>query len=598
MVDLTRSSLNSLGDHWPKALARLLAALETLGKARPPIIALTEDVLVMRRADGVIRESSQLAKAHRAFPHQKGVFLALPGFIGDATENTGELSAIKFRADIKDRTLLRLRDDVLKCARELAGRGDEQGAAAVRGGLSYVRSVATLPLGLGAAKEVVEVLYGTSDEGDMRVRQRFYPADALLPIVECARVSTNSDVLREFRTRFLDLVSGWEAATPVSVKLKGMLIASDPAISTMLVLPDRHVANVFAVSDLGVACPWRISEPGTMVDVAKTYQCRRWVIVRPTSQTLKVLLMANPGPEQVDVIGDAAGTAMLEMDLRPMTTMDAFLPVKQRALALLKEIGKVATSVEADRDEVNFKFASRKVELDFTQSGGAYVGDKIRITTEQGYTLLYRKGGEVLRHTPSDLRAFEKVEARHLEQDDAVLVLTSSLMELLRERLERAPKTIGTLRSYHKAVAKRREALPGSNLSEKARGLIAVIQKHDPSFSSDELQNVKRWLDVEETTLDDPHAPPQAPRTKARFSAFTRGLEVPPATADLWWDEGVRLTRSYRLSEGMLFSQRAVNFVLDPESYAARDGTGDVGLLQKAILDNVDVVTRLENLNA
>lgn len=568
-----------------------------LGEGHPGVVVLTEDVFTMCKAEGVMREAVQTARSRRPSAKRMGLFLRAPGFLEPSARPVTSLSPIEFRADLKDGRLLALRDDVLRCARALEEYEDKGAAIALRSGLSFVRAMANLPIGLAEAKTIIETMYRTEDEADRAVRRKFFVADALQPLTEHARTSAEGGMLETFRRRFMATVEAWQGATPISAKLAAMSAQKGGATrNVMLVLPDRHVVNLYNLSDPALTCRWHVADPKTMLDVARTHCCDRWLLVRPNGDVLRSVLMADPGPRVVDLLGDAAGSALLEMELRPLSHLEGFAPVRDRALALLKAVGRSASSIERDQEEAQARTTVLREELDFTQSEGGYTGPRVRLSTEQDYTLLYRPGGEVLCHTPDDLRAFEKVGARSIQAGDAILVLNKPLMELLRRELARSPKTVETLRQYHVKVGAKREELPGDSLRDKARNVLRLIQAKHPEFGDHEVQNITRWLDVDGSTLDDPTAQPQAPKTRKRFQWFMDALQVHPELANVWWDHGIRLTRSYRLSEGLQFNQRATSFVLDPESFTARAGGRDLHALQQAVLDNVDVVKRTEVL--
>ena len=597
VVDLTRTSLADIGESWPKAFARLLTALDGLAERRPGVVVLAEDVFVMRKAECVMREAVQTSRSRRPTAERMGLFLRAPGFLEPSARPVKSFNPIEFRADLKDGRLLALRDDVLRCARTLEEHGDTRAAVALRSGLSFVRAMATLPIGLAEARKIVETMYGTEDDADRAIRRKFFVADALQPLTEHARISAEGGTLETFRRRFMATVEAWQGATPISAKLASMSAQGKEAVrNIMLVLPDRHVVNLYNLSDPALTCRWHVADPKTMLDVARTHGCDRWLLVRPNGDMLRTVLMADPGPKTVDLLGDAAGSALLDMGLRPLTQLQGFAPVRDRALALLKAVGRSASSIERDQEEAQARTTVLREELDFTQSEGGYTGPRMRLSTEQDYTLLYRPGSEVLCHTPDDLRAFEKVEAKNIQVGDAILVLNKSLMELLRRELARSPKTVETLRQYHASVGAKRKELPGDSLRDKARNVLRRIQAKQHEFGDHEVQNITRWLDVDGSTLDDPTAQPQGPKTRKRFQWFTDALQVQPELANVWWDYGIRLTRSYRLSEGMQFNQRATSFVLDPESFTARAGGRDLHALQQAVLENVDVVKRTEML--
>lgn len=599
LADLTHTALNNVGERWPDAFARLLAALERLGAARPGVVVLAEDAFVHRRAEGMLREAAYSSRPRRCPPEARGIMLTTQGFIGPTAPSDASYPAMEVRADLKDARLLSLRNEVIGAARQMEEAEDRDAAAALRTGLSFVRATATLPVALGVARAIVETMHGTEDEADRSARRKFYPATALHPMADAALASPHKETLLTFRARFMSLADGWEKGTPVSEKLVDLAARlGDEARRAMLVLPDRHVANVYDLSDAAQAAPWHVAEPRTMVQVARAHGCSRWIVVRPSGDTLRTLLTALPGPSRLDLIGDAAGTALLEAELRPMAILDAFSAFRARAEAFRKAIGQSVSSLASDHEEVSARTASHHAELDFTRSDGQYEGPRIRVETEGGYVLLYRPTSDVLRYTPDDLRAFDKVQAQAIRPSDAILVLTRGLMELLRRELARAPKTVETLRQYHAEVGRKRVALLGTTTGDKARSLQRAIRAAHAGFGDNEAANIARWLSVDATTLDDPSAQPQAPRTRERFDLFMKALGIHPALADAWWKDGIRLTRSYRQSEGMQFNQRAVAFVVDPESLAVRNAGLNAAALRHAITENTDTVKRVEHIDA
>lgn len=599
IVDLTRTAVNALGDNWPAALARLLVALDRLGAARPGVVVLAEDVFVHRKAEGVLREAAQATRPHRPMPEPRGVMLRAQGFLGDAAPDGMSYPAMDVHADLKDGRLLTLRKDVLEAARSMEEAEDRLAAAALRTGLLFVRSTANLPVGLGQARSIVETMHATEDEADRAVRRKFFVSTALQPLTEAASASVHRETLLSFRLKFKTLAEGWENGTPVSEKLVSLARKlGEGARDTMLVLPDRHVVNLYSLSDAAMSTRWHVAEPRSMLEVASMHGCEHWIVVRPSNETLRTLLTVSPGPRRIDLIGDAAGTALLQAELKPISALDAFAALRARATNFLKAIGQSVSSFTTDYDEIHARVATLPDKLDFTRSGGEYTGPRVRLVTEGGYVLLYRPLSEVLRHTPDDLRAFDKVDARSVQPLDTILVLTPGLMELLRRELARAPRTVETLRKYHGEVGRRCQDLPGLTLRDKARSVVCMIQAAHPEFQDSEVGNVTRWLGVDLQTLDDPSALPQAPRTRQRFGWFMEALKVVPALADAWWLHGILLTRSYRMSEGMQFNQRAVDFISDPESFTARTESMNAALLEHAVTESTGAIVRAEIIYA
>lgn len=600
VADLTRTSLSDMGDNWPAALGNLLRAVRSMAAPRPAVVVLAEDVFVMRKAEAVFRDVAHEARVQGKAYLAEGLLLRHPGFLAAPRGPAAKAGPVAFRADIKDGALLRLRDNILGAARDLVQAGAEEAAAALRSALSFVRLIANLPVGYAEAKAAIDILHGTDDDRDQAVRSRFYLDGGLATLnIAIHDTPAHRDLLRGVHEQVCATVSQWEAATPISLKLKRLVESGkgDPD-GTLLVLPDRTLVDLFLASDLALHCPWGVTAAKTMLEAARASGARRWLVVRPTSDSLKAILTSDLSPERVDILGDAAGSALLAAELAPISRLPAFAPYAGRAAALLEAIGRGSSDLRADEAELALPLPAPTRELDFTQSGDAYSGPILKLTTQRGHSLLYRPSSDVLRHTPDELRAFECAEAQRISEGDHVVVMTRSLMEALRQELARAPKTVETLRQYHKAVADRRAILPGQSRRDKARHLLRLIQAQDASFGADELDNVYRWIDVDETTLNDPAAQPQAPRTRRRFELFADALGMPSQLSNAYWDYGIRATRSYRVREGLLFHQRAVQFVVEPESLMARHADRDLRALWQAIMDSVDAIVRKELVHA
>jgi hypothetical protein len=596
VADLTHTSIAEMGPSWPSKFQTLLEVLAGDSRSRPGVVVVTDDAFAFRKAEVVMKEVGHSQKPRTPFPSVEGALFPVPGFLGRATAPMS-FAPFEARADLKDGRLLQLRDDVLAAARELERAEDVEAASALRAGFAHVRAAATFPVGLREAREIVEVMFAGDDPHDVAMRQRFYFEDACRALTEQISLSPYSVRLSDFKAKYRTMVEAWDAATPVSLKLSEMARSDRSGKNeTLLVLPDRHVADIYRLSDGVVSTNWQIADAKSLAEHAGFLSCRRWVLVRPSNAVLRTVLMASPGPDRVDLVGDAAGSGLLLTELKPLASLPAFAPIKERANALLTAIGRSMASLASDHEEATLRGASRIGRIDFTRGDGEYTGPVIRIETERGYELLYRPGSEVLRHTPDDLRDFERIEAKDIEPADTILVLSQRLMESLRRELARAPKTVEALRAYHTAVAVKREQITGAKLRDKARRLTALIKELHPTFDDDEFRNVERWLAVDKDTTSIPDAQPQAPSTRERFGWFVEALGYPNQLADAWWVEGIRKTRSYSISEGLLFNQRAVAFVVDPESMKARNGTLNVGALQAAIIDNVDAVKKIEEI--
>ena len=621
VVDLTRTAVRDLletwGSRWPERLGHLARAVHALGTERPAMVVLAEDATTMRRAETILREVAQKLRIQGRPFVKDGLRLRRPGFLGPkegagkgVDDATAVLRPIVFRADIKDASLLPLRNAILGLAREMMEAGETEAAGSLRAALNYVRDIVNLPLGYAEARDAVRLLYGAADERDTSIRARFFFNTAVGPLIRAmVQCPAHRSALERIRASVEHTVGQWERATPISLKLKAML-ESLWTENVLLVLSDRILVDLFGTSDMAVGCRWTVAADKDLEAVASSCGADHWIVVKPKPETIKTLVTTALSPKRVDILGDCAGSALLQMDLRPLTTLAAFEPYAARAKALLDAIeaatGRTTTLV-GDEAELTLPRPAARKEIDFTQDGaGAYKGPVVRLAMERGPIVLYRPTSDVLRHTPDELRAFERVQARHVGVGDPIIILDDALMEALRPALARAPRTLDTLRTYHRHVAGFVAGLPGDTRMDKARVTLVRIRSRHPAFGRDEddnrsdnqeVANIARWMDVDEHTLDAPEGRPRAPRTKSRFLMFAEAIGFPKEAAEVCWDDGIRATRTFRVQEGLLFHQRAIQFIVEPESWLVRETDRHLQPLWQGLLDNVDIVSHREQTN-
>ncbi|MDP9412956.1 MAG: hypothetical protein M3Q08_02465 [Pseudomonadota bacterium] len=256
VVDLTRQSRAELGDQWERSLAVLLEALDTVPGRRPPVVAVCEDPFALRGAARAMRSHSAKLRPRRAPPVEVGIYLAEPGFLGRASALPERLPDVAFTADIKDASLVAIREKLVTLGRRLRDGGDGAGARGVSRALAFLRRVASLPLGLEEARLTADTLFDADDEVDAAIRAMFRPRMALGQLAEIGESSPEGAFAREAVALIESRVEGWGAETPVSAKLANLIAQegwNTPA--TLIAVPERRIAEVLMASDRGVA--WR-----------------------------------------------------------------------------------------------------------------------------------------------------------------------------------------------------------------------------------------------------------------------------------------------------------------------------------------------------
>lgn len=576
VVDLTDAGRLELPSQWEDALNALLLSLGHVRGRRPPLAVICEDPHTMRRAAKALRIHGNTLRPQRARPVELGAYLDQPGMIGSAAILPADLPTVNFDADIKDASLAPLRTALLSLGSKLRDERETDCARAVSQALGFLRRSVSLPFGIREAREIADVIHDGDDEVDLAVRDMFRPKMAL------AKLSAIANLVPSKASEALDLsasiqakVAAWEEETPVSAKLATLLDAAhNGAVDTLVVVPDRRVADLFILSER--VRRWKIdvvAAEGLAAQLAAA-QPRRMIVVGPTPEILHVLLTSAAVPASVSLLGDSSGVGLLAAELGPIERLSEFAPLAARALALRKALSRGGADESLDLGEASFEASDMHAvgKADFTRSGEAYAGDTILIRTRRG-EFVYRPGSTVLVHSAGEIRPFVPKEAQRIRIGDAILALSPDIHETLRRAISGSRKSRDELATYHKQVAARRGATPGATLSDKARQVVEAMKLLDASVCDAEWQNVRRWLSADQgVEAADGGRQPGAARQWERFRVFWEAAGVHPLVSEAYWRAAIVPTRSYRVQEGFTFNQRVTQFVLDPEGTALGAG--------------------------
>jgi hypothetical protein len=600
VVDLTRTARATLEPDWQRQLTALLTALDgaTLPR-RPPIVVLCEDAFAMRRADLAVRKHAEEARTGRRRPLEQGALLLKAGILeAFGSPAPPELPALRFLADVKDASLVPLRDRMIRLIRRLRDAGHGNAAIAVGRGLHTLSTFASLPVGIAEARNVARILFDGDGREEVQARSSFFPTSALQPMAEIDSAAPEfAAETRELLDEVKSRVCNWEQATPVSLKLAQLLGDSGwNASDVLLVLPDARTADVFLVSDSGVACKCTVIEASNLTDLTNTSDWRRVMVVRPESKVVRALLTMPTSPSRVLLLGDAAGTSLIAAELKPLASFPEFAPFAARAAALYAALERGGADETMDFAEVEFHYHIPTAEdvIDLTQAADGYRGEIVHFYLEGGGRATYRPGGDVLVFTPDEIRPFKRVVARSVVTDDNILVLREDIRERLSEALSRSSKTAAQLKQYHEEVVRFRQRLPGDTLTAKARHVLGAMRAIDTSIGDHEVPNIVRWLSVE--PRDSPQQP-RAARDQRRFSVFMEAAGIEKTFSNALWNFAIVPVRGYSSQEGHLFNKRIVQFVIDPEGVAAGAGWREYDGLWQTVVDSVDRVIHKETSN-
>ena len=216
VVDLTRQSRAELGDQWERSLALLLEALDSAPLRRPPLVVVCEDPFALRGATRALRSHAAHLRPRRQSPVEVGVYLAESGFLSAASQLPDRLPDVSFTADIKDASLVQIREKLVTLGRRLRDGGDGVGARGVSRALSFLRRIASLPLGLEEARRTADTLFDADDEVDNGIRAMFRSKMALGQLAETGAVSPDGLLARDAIKLIDARVADWQVETPVS----------------------------------------------------------------------------------------------------------------------------------------------------------------------------------------------------------------------------------------------------------------------------------------------------------------------------------------------------------------------------------------------
>ncbi len=601
VVDLTHQSRGELPDTWERLLALLLQSLDAAGGRRPPIVALCDDPFSLRTAIRSLRTENARLRPRRSPPTETGAYLAEPGLLAPGTRLSETLPDVRFSADIKDASLVEMREELVKLGRRLRQERDGDGVRAVSDALSFLRRSASLPVGLDEAVRTADVLFDTEDDVDARVRAMFRP---LMTLSRLAKLAEHSPAAANVR-RSLELIKArakaWADETPVSAKLADLMLEprwNSPA--TLIAVPDRRVAEVLMGSDRSVGWHCAITDHRDLAEALDRKAFDRLIVTGPTPLAIRTLLTSVKTPGEVFLLGDSSGSALISGELAPLCRMAAFAPVARRAADLHAALHRGGLDERHDAGESEFRLLPqpRSRDIDLTQEGGAYPGEKVILVTAS-HRIVYRPSSDVLLFSPGEARPFERIAARDVQVGDHILVLDEEIRERIRRALATSRSSLDQLASYHTHIARLRAAVPGETLTDKSREVLRRMRQIDPSLPDSEVANIQRWLSADQApAAHDGVRQPRTARDWPRFSLFMHVNGVDPVLAQTYWSYAIVPTRSYRAREGHQFNQRVVQFVLDPEGVSA--GAGSWRALKGlwlSLVEAVDDVKAIEHGN-
>lgn len=300
-------------------------------------------------------------------------------------------------------------------------------------------------------------------------------------------------------------------------------------------------------------------------------------------ESLRYLLVEEGISSPTYVLLTRRNAAYLRATLRSINSIPGFEPLRSRVEAIL---GQLPDFPDLDERSIfnrtdfvlpTFSFeqglsASLANSDDHDENAWEIVLDNgIHIRRSPQSTMyLY---DPALSHTPS--RGFRQIGVSRLMEGDRLFVMSVELREMTEAALKEAGAPISNdrgfeneLRQYHDRIGEMVRNVPGSTLSEKARGISARMEESiAPGTQMPAEARIKSWMDVERfrgRPFDESR--PGAPRDEAHFKAFAETIGLDTFEAVYFWRAVIQPLRGVRRADGRRVSDAYADLLLDPES--------------------------------
>lgn len=598
VINLHSNILRPIRDTWEQGLSDLLVSLASVPGRRPPVIMFSNDVHALRKAEGMLKAHN--VKLGRPAHLRQAIYSPKHDPLGPR-HAIPEGGVSVYDADIKDATLTPLRRSVLDIGRRLREATILDGYRTARRALDALHRAASMPLGLAEAEQSAKMLWEEDSDENREVLKTFHSKQEIYALTAtCSKSGVAVGQAEQFRDTALKRLQEWQTDTPVSHTLRKLLAKNEwNRQDTLISFPRSEIALLFStaaeVTSLGIpTCHHK--------ELAEKIGPGRLIIVGPDTNAIHTILASNVAPQRVAIIGDCAGIGLVSSLLRCLSDADGLGAISARAKLLAAKLQGGGADASLDLLEAQFTTSSSSGPrlLDFTQSRDGSKGKVTVVTTSASppREIRYRSSAKVPVYTPDEIRQFKNVEARYLKDGDLIPILADDVRARIRTAMQASSKTRALIKGYHTLIAKKRSSLPGTEMAEKARHVLALMRGIDPEkIGADEDLNIRRWLKAGMDGLSaEERVRPDAPRDWERFRIFMQALGTAETEARMFWDLSIMATRSFSIQEGAIFHEQMAAFIVDPEGAAHLTGTTSAESLFDSIRNSVEIITDVKNL--
>jgi hypothetical protein len=605
-------------DAWLRGLRRIAHLVRGLPR-EVPIVAITQDGFIAKAATEILaptRAANPNIPIERVKIH--AFVKTVPNDFTAQRSGTDSWNTVSFTTHLKAEELAKFRTDALSLATDLRNAGYVGAGDAVVKAITFVRTVACLPVALTVFREHLDFMeQAGAVTGYVAAKYRYLGVADSLRKAEATSDSLG-DAIFAFRQRTEAMVDRYAEGGEIPEFVRELIYkAASKANRTMVAFRDRVVLSAISEWLAGrddvdheklankLILTTTEALASTLSATSRGAPIDSLLLVNPKVRDFERIILSPSLPRKVGLIGDGGMLGAITTVLAPVLPLFAGKPA-ERLGAVSKSLTQCAERLTSfDFEKTISPEFEPDLTLDFTvqdsSEGIPYDGPVIELRTEDGYLLRLLPQSECLVIQDDDLNPLRGLPADKVAIGDRIFVFSRDLHDRI-EFLLGPVKSEGTtlLSSYQKAVRDRVALIPGGR-QEQAQEILArmkaAAEKIDETLDvgRNELSNILRWMST--GRID---GRPDAPRSVKTFAIFMNALGVPEMMSAQYWYNAVVSSRVMAIQVGLHAHGRAQEFVKNPHAFYSRaaERKPELKQLWEEMVRSASVIVRKDLISA
>jgi hypothetical protein len=588
VADATDVSFGGASSAWLKGLSRL-AHIASGHACHPPILVITQDAYIAKTSSEIIG-SARTAQPQKRAPVRsamKSLVKIVPNDFSAHSAQPAVWTPVDVAVILKEESLAEFRTVGLALAKDLRHAGYPSSADAVVAAITFVRTIACLPVALNVLRDHLDLMeQAGAVSAFVAAPYRYQNVAHLLRRAE-NHSDSMGDLIGQFRERVEAKVERYAPGGEVVELVRDLLgKAIKKANRTVVAFRDRVVLSAFTTwledqteidaerFDSKVILTTTEALASTLSAASRGAPIDTLLLVCPTVRHLERIILSPALPRKVLLIGDAGSLGALDGILGPVAPLLSAAPA-DRLKSVLKGLKACSDRFQSfDFEKVIAPEFDPEMTLDFTvqdSTDAAYTGPIVELLTEDGYLLRLLPQADCLVLQDGDANPLRRVRAENVREGERIFIFGRALHDRLESLLGPVqPEGATLLSAYHNAV-RDRVALIAGNRQEQAREIVRRMKEKAAEAGGTvdlgirEQSNVIRWM-----TASGTGGRPDAPRSPSTFAAFMVALDVPEIISAQYWNNAVVSARIMAIQVGLHAHSRAQEFVLNPHGFYSR----------------------------